>query len=343
MVASTPKIQIAQRAGGITIAQRRPTVTGVLGGLGLEEALLRIPLLLPICGHAQGIAAQRAASAARNQTDPHAIEHTRQLWREQAVAAAWRLAVDWPGCVGRKRALPLFKAVQQADGPETLATQLLQFLPGLISVESMADLSAWLIDSDSTAANVVRRARELESELGFAGAPSLLAGEALKALAQTALAEADFDPLTPAGAGIDVGPLAMRRHPLVERLAACSDYGALTRRLVAQLLDTLVIAGHLLDGQSTYPVSAWNLGPGIGMGRAITARGPVFHRVELDGDGKVAAWRVLAPTDWHFAPGGPLATEAQRLAPNDDQLSLLVLGFDPCSPWSVASEEAAHA
>ncbi len=343
MVVGTPKIQIAQRAEGIAIAQQRPSVTDVLGGLGLEEALLRIPLLLPICGHAQGIAAQRAASAARNDTDPYALEHTRQLWREQAVAAAWRLAIDWPSCVGRKRALPLFKAVQQADGPETLATQLLQLLPGLINIENMADLSAWLTDSDSTAAFVVRRARELESELGFAGAPSLLSGEALRALAQTALAEPSFNPLTPAGAGIDVGPLAMRRHPLVERLAVGNDFGALTRRLVAQLLDTLVIAGHLLDEQSTYPVSAWNLGSGIGMGRAITARGPVFHRVELAGDGKVAAWRVLAPTDWHFAPGGPLLSEARRLVLEDEQLGLLVLGFDPCAPWSIASEEAAHA
>ncbi len=342
MATATPQIEITQRADGVAIAQQRPTVTGILGGLGLEEALLRIPLLLPICGHAQGIAAQRAASAARNEPDPYAVEHTRQLWREQAVAAAWRLAIDWPACVEAERDIALFKAVQQADGPEALATHLLQLLPGLISIENLTDLARWLANSDCTAERVVRRARELESRMATAPVPSLLAGEALQAIAQTALGEPGFDPLAPKAAGIDIGPLAMRRHPLVEQLTASGDYGALSRRLVAQLLDTLVIAGHLLDEQSTYPVSAWPLGKGIGMGRAITARGPVFHRVELDED-KVSAWRVLAPTDWHFAPCGPLEHEARTLAPDEEQLRLLVLGFDPCAPWSIASEEAVHA
>ena len=81
---------------------------------------------------------------------------------------------------------------------------------------------------------------------------------------------------------------------------------------------------------------------GVGLGRAVTDRGPVFHRVALDSEGSVKNWRVLAPTDWHFAPGGPLDIEANRRSLRPEQLKLLVLGFDPCAPWSLR-EEAAHA
>ncbi len=340
---STPQISITSRDGRVAVRQQRPNVTGILGGLSLEEAILRIPLLLPICGHAQGIAAQRAAFAARGKTDPYAREHTSQLWREQGIAAAWRLAIDWPGCLNQQREIALFKAVQNADGPETLATHLLHFLPGLITVEDLEELERWIEDSPSTAASTVRRAMQLDSGLEATGVPDMGEGETLKAMAQTALSRPRFDPLAPDGAGIEVGPMAMHRHPLIGALNTSSRYGALSRRLVAQLLDTLAIAGHLLDEQSTYPSSAWTLSRGVGLGRAVTARGPVFHRVELDENQHVHCWRVLAPTDWHFAPGGALEVEANRQPLDLAQLRLLVLGFDPCAPWRVETEQAAHA
>ena len=342
MSSSAPQISLTRDQGRVVIKQQRPNVTGILGGLSLEEAILRIPLLLPICGHAQGIAAQRAAFAARGEADPYAREHTSQLWREQGIAAGWRLAIDWPGAVDQERDIALFKAVQNADGPESLATQLLHCVPGLISIEQPEDLIRWVSESNCTVARVVRRAMELESDLGVPRVPNLAAGETLQAMAQAALAYPDFNPLKPTGAGIEVGPLAMHRHPMAALLTTSSLYGALSRRLIAQLLDTLVIAGHLLDEQSTYPISGWTLVEGVGLGRAVTARGPVFHRVVLDDNGHVKDWRVLAPTDWHFAPEGALEIEANRQPLTAEQLRLLVLGFDPCAPWSL-QEEAAHA
>lgn len=337
----TPEIRITPGDAGVSIFQRRPTVTGLLTGMSLEEAVIRIPLLLPICGKAQGIAAQRAASAAREQDEPYAEEHTAQLWREQALAAAWRLAIDWPGLVGRGKEIPLLKSAQQAADPESLATELLNFLPGLITVEDLETLLGWLERSDCTAATVIRRARDLEFGVEAPHAPRLASGQELQGMALAAMAHEPFDPLSPLGAGVEVGPLAMCRHPLVEVTGNSELFGALSRRLVAQLLDTLVIAGHLLDERSTYPLSAWPLGDRVGLGRANTARGPVFHRVALDEDDRVRDWRVLAPTDWHFAADGPLVHEAGRLDGDNDMLALLVAGFDPCAPWSI--REANHA
>ena len=91
------------------------------------------------------------------------------------------------------------------------------------------------------------------------------------------------------------------------------------------------------------PRGSWtyrsDVGPGerAGTGCAVTARGPVFHRVDLAGDGSVARWRALAPTDWHFAPRGPLAA---LLGPgySDRDIDLLVAGFDPCVPWELREE-----
>jgi hypothetical protein len=341
MGALTPEILIHQGEAGIDISQQRPTVTGLLAGMSLEEAVIRIPLLLPICGKAQGVAAQRAASAARGEPEPFAEQHTEQLWREQALAAAWRLAIDWPGLVGRQKEIALLKAAQQAADPESLATELLDFLPALITVDDVEQLIRWLEQSDCTAAEVIRRAQGLEFGIDAPHSPRLAAGQELQGLALAAMARDPFDPQHPAGAGVEVGPLAMCRHPLIEQLWNSEVFGALSRRLVALVLDTLVIAGHLLDAQTTYPLSAWTLGGGVGLGRANTARGPVFHRVVLGDDNHVLDWRVLAPTDWHFAANGPLAHEASRLGGDSDRLALLVAGFDPCAPWSIA--EASHA
>ena len=164
--------------------------------------------------------------------------------------------------------------------------------------------------------------------------PSLAAGETLM-LAQAALA-----------APISTHWLQRFRHRSRRTGDASSSHGGLLYQhtvwrtvspLIAQLLDTLVIAGHLLDEQSTYPVSAWPV-QGVGLGRAVTARGP-FHQVAVNARA-VEDWRVLAPTDWHFAPAEPWRSRptADHYA---EQLRLLVLGFDPVLLESAG--EVAHA
>ena len=45
-------------------------------------------------------------------------------------------------------------------------------------------------------------------------------------------------------------------------------------------------------------------------------------------------WRALAPTDWHFAPGGP-AEGALANSPSEAGARLAVASFDPCAPWTL--------
>jgi len=46
------------------------------------------------------------------------------------------------------------------------------------------------------------------------------------------------------------------------------------------------------------------LSEGAGLGWVQTARGLLLHRVACTADGLIGSYRVLAPTEWNFHPGG---------------------------------------
>ena len=73
-----------------------------------------------------------------------------------------------------------------------------------------------------------------------------------------------------------------------------------------------------------------------------TARGRLEHEVELDGEGRVRSYRVVAPTDVNFRSGGPCACalaalRAPSVAAAVSRARQIVLGFDPCVPWQVSA------
>jgi Ni,Fe-hydrogenase I large subunit len=128
----------------------------------------------------------------------------------------------------------------------------------------------------------------------------------------------------------------MARDPLVIRLQEELGATILARRL-AQVLELRVIARALAGGagKTGCMASGWPAGAGVGMGRAVTARGPVYHRVRLAADrDTVADWRVLAPTDWHFSPTGPVARALPAMR-DPAAIRALVGAFDPCAPWAL--------
>ena len=73
-----------------------------------------------------------------------------------------------------------------------------------------------------------------------------------------------------------------------------------------------------------------------------------MHRVACTADGLIGSYRVLAPTEWNFHPGGALVCglEAQ-LAANEAGLrrgvALAVLALDPCVGYEVAVQPTAAA
>jgi hypothetical protein len=317
------------------IEQHRPSVLSSLTGLPVEQALGVIPNLLPICGLAQSLAASRAVEAARGEApdEDRETERERKLWREQALSAAWRLAVDWPDLLDRPRALVWLKALRHSASNTECASVLESALPGLDAVWSVDDLGRWADSEDNHAAGILRAGMDHARTVPEPG--KRLAGAALADTARAALGRNDFNALSPAEGAVEVGPLAMGRDPLVDRHAV--ELAATTAgRLQALVLDTRQIIRSLRDetGAPAEKDQAWQERPGTGTGRATTARGPVFHRVELDEHDRVLQWRAVAPTDWHFAPAGPVARVLGESG-GDKAARLAVAGFDPCAPWTL--------
>jgi len=336
-----PRIDIHLGLEGVDIRQQRPAIARALVGLPVEAALARIPTLLPICGTAQAVAAARAVEAARGEEESREQFSLREnsLWREQALAAAWRLSVDWPDLLGEARRMELLKRVYRAAGDSECCAALGQMIEGLDPIDDIDGLQGWVRDSDNLAARVIRLAQgsgPIDSAEPIP-APSRDSA-ALRAIASEALAWEPFDPLDPAGSPQEVGPLAMGRDPLARELKT-SVGSTVVSRLLGQLLDARVIsgAGKSARDPGHTPAGAWTVPAGGGVGCAVTARGPVFHRVVLTGD-TVADWRVLAPTDWHFSPRGPVASRLTAMAGQTrERVAILVTSYDPCAPWALHS------
>jgi hypothetical protein len=336
---ASPRIRIVQGKDNVAIRQHRPSVLDSLTGLTVDHALALVPKLLPICGTAQTVAASRALEAARGESPSDAREAGREkkLWWEQAMSAGWRLAVDWPDLLGRPRALTWLKVLRHSANAQECASVLASALPGLDSVWSTDDLARWAQVEDNHAAHIIRAGLEHNYTVGRAG--KRLAGKALAEAARESLGAEDFDPLHPTAESIEVGPLAMGRDPLIEGHAG--DLAAtMAGRLQALVLDTRQIIKGLQDkpDATDNKQRAWQESARTGTGQATTARGPVFHQVSLDAQDRVIDWRAVAPTDWHFAPGGP-AARALGANSADRGARLAIAGFDPCAPWTLEKEE----
>jgi hypothetical protein len=79
---------------------------------------------------------------------------------------------------------------------------------------------------------------------------------------------------------------------------------------------------HLADGQAL----AW----------CEMARGLLLHWVQVDAEGLVRDYRVLAPTEWNFHPQGALACTVAALPNNAvSTVRTLAAAYDPCVPCTV--------
>ncbi|NUB16142.1 hydrogenase, partial [Azospirillum brasilense] len=71
---------------------------------------------------------------------------------------------------------------------------------------------------------------------------------------------------------------------------------------------------------------------GAGNGVVETARGRLAHWLRLE-DGRIADYRIAAPTEWNFAADGPLAqglADASADGALAERTALLVGALDPC-------------
>ena len=336
------RITLYAGAAGVRIEQHRPCLAHSLRQLSVERALTLIPRLLPVCGAAQRVAGERAvlAAMARPPEPSQLAAQESELDRERARALGWRLAIDWADLLGQPRRLGWLRDLRSTRDDAVLASLLRAEVPGLATVDSPEALAQWAGDTPCDAARVLQSARSREA--GLICSDSLPASEAaIDAQSRRALEQASFDPLAPVGEALEVGPLARSGHRLLPSVRQAWGAG-IGARFAALVLDIDDLACALAQGAEQRSggqcrVQNWSEAPAVGTGRALTARGPVYHRVQLGGDdGQVVEhWRVLAPTDWHFAPRGPVARALEASA-NPALWPWVINSFDPCAPWQVS-------
>ena len=367
-----------RRVVRVDIASTRPLIAGrLVAGRSAADAAAMLPRLYSICGRAQRAAARSAlAAAAGEAADDACAAHEDAVVLETIQEYLWRLSIDWPRAMGRSPVPAAVAAVRQRIGPTLQAMDRAGggagIDPGLgEALLTLADehvygepVDAWLARTDVagfdgwTAGGATLPAL-LQREL-VASAPLL--GRSATMLMPAATPAAIRDAVLPSLAGdpafaqapswggmtVETGALArMHGEPVVAALAARDGHTVAVRmaaRLV-ELAQLLLRVGRPGQG-ATQPrrVGAFVAAEGEGVAVVETARGLLLHRAVL-ADGRVADYRIVAPTEWNFHPAGPLvqglegdeATDAALLERN---ARLAVEALDPCVACNV---EIAHA
>jgi len=341
------------RVVGVSIVPRRlPPIGTLVAGRPVAEMLKLVPLLFTLCSAAHGVAAQTAVDAARG------VEIAPEVRRQRAAAVLserlveqLRGVVTSLGLIERPsvaaamreliRASATFVSAANAGVPERLcAIDLIERALDQIGITGLdpSDNTAPVrfspsgticLSADDDLEIIVRLARE---GARYASAP-------------------DLNGVVP-----ETGPWAR------SQLAAAASAGTADRtetaaaRLQARL-DEIVRMPRMLCGLATgdddplladAAVTGYCLAEGSGAAAVETARGRLYHHVELDANGRVSRFQCLAPTEWNFHPRGPLARMLGGAAVKLDRggreaVERLIAAFDPCVGHKMTVRELADA
>lgn len=217
--------------------------------------------------------------------------------------------------------------------------------------QDRADFEAWVRAAASPAAVTLRWVNERGlANFGRSAVeplpafdPPLLARRLANDAEYTFCARPDY-----AGAVGETGALARCwAHPLVAALRADHGNGLLVR-LTARLVECSALVAKLREWARA--VSAEHpetldaeTADGSGLGVVECARGRLVHWLAV-AEGRVSAYRILAPTEWNFHPEGPLARGLAGARVGEGAMvrqvvELLVMALDPCVGCELAIKE----
>lgn len=317
---------------------------------------------------AGGIDAGAQETARRLLTDAEALD-----------SHGWQAVVEWPARLGappRPAALrPLRQAVSAVmpalypgkDGlrpgggvlrPDAAALRdALERMNGWLAAEVFVgppprdadELVRWAGRGASDAARLAARLLNPDLAGWGAGGVPLLSERAPDRFAAALAGDPSFAtrPQYEGGPAL-TGPLERQSaHPLV--VSVTERFGdGLARLFAARLADLAELPRRMeaaiADLRPADPATAAGPAPGTGCGVAETARGRLAHWLRLDGDGRIADARMVAPTDWNFAADGPLArglagAEVRGRDDAAERARLLVAMLDPCVACGIEVHE----
>jgi coenzyme F420-reducing hydrogenase alpha subunit len=332
----------------VRIESPRGDVAPIFLGQKPASAAAMAKLLFSLCPASQSLAVEAAGEAAVNHTPDPARSHARALrvLCERLGEMLRASVLDWPRDAPPARedvdALRVSLNVLRAM-PDRDETGL-----ALASVE-LAARNLGLRDFSQGDRLFARqwaevRADEVNWDL-CETKPDFLSEADDDAVAQ-ATTDRNFSraPALP-GRRVETGAVA--------RQAAAGLVNSTSGRLAARFRDmaaTLDAIRAMLAGVAAPSriVVARNIGPGEGFAAVDSARGRLYHRVKLDGGGRIEDYAIVAPTEWNFHPDGPFARrmlgvrigagiEARR------RVERLAFVFDPCIGVGAEIREDVHA
>jgi hypothetical protein len=342
-------------------ASRPQGLTRMFVGRRPEEAPALAGQVFSLCGFAQSVASRLAVLNAADlpmDTDER-IGASASLLAERIFETLRALVLQWPS--------PL---------PVSLAAMAGKHLRDALAASQsiVAEARAGGIGRANLAASVAR----LQAAAAGLGVPedgnTPLPGTACEAIMRDTAGDQMFtgrrpDPLT---AGDDAEVIArLCDEPdyaalpyLSGRVAETGAYARLTAapsgtgsHLVHRLLARIGDIRSSLEQLSTLArtgehdwasLACGGPTPGGGYGAVECARGRLYHQAEIGGDGRLSAYRILAPTEWNFHPAGPFVETllSSRIGTGEAavrSVSRLAVLFDPCVAFEVDVREAAHA
>lgn len=375
------KLHITLDPAAVTITSTRPVrAAKVFVGRDVADTVRLLPVLFNICGTAQSAAAAAAIEQALGLTPDYRVVELRRhlvdtetlrehLWRilldwpkflvvdpdAAAMTQAMRLTIAWrtaltagsaalaPGASGADSDQPA-AALAREDLAALCTERLFGIRPTawLMQVDRLDTLAAWAADTDTVAARLVRQiiaaGQAGYGRCAVSALPDLSATDLDRQLGDDAATTDDFV-ARPVWAALprETSPLTRQQdQPLVRNLA--TDYGnGLLPRLAAQLTEVARLLNDIVPGVSPTPAA---LPAGLGLSQIQAARGLLVHRVHIH-EGRIAAYAILAPTEWNFHPRGVVAAGLQQLLRQHgtDRLAPLVRLFiaavDPCVDYAL--------
>lgn len=339
--------QHEDRIADVAIRSTRPQLARkLMTGRTPEEAADLAGLIFSLCGQAQRAAAKAACRAALGITDETA--GTPSVLMELAREHAWRLLLDWPQEAGQAPDMTSLMALRQANEEtfaDTLAAlvreRLLGEAPSDWLTRDLAGLDAWIRQGGTLPARLFASLGDGPdtgiSHTGFLPELSAWSLETATDLAHRTLDEQAFCTLPDwRGAPAETGAIARTHgHPLVAGWIARRGRG-MGARLLARLVELATLPERFRKG-SLPVIHAWSISKDaeqVGLAGVETSRGLLFHVATLR-DGKVADYRILAPTEWNFHPAGPLAQALIGLRAEKELAKLVAHSLDPCVGFDV--------
>lgn len=329
MTAGRLDIDLTVGAAGVSARLVRvpgPALGRLLAGKPRAAALTLVPAVLNLCAGAH----RQAAAAAVGLPAGDADAACRDIVRDHTIAALR----DWPACFGcgpdgdglRLLAAAASGADRDGDRDRTAAAALRRHLCGGDADPARfepADLARWLARGETATVRLLAEVRRrFRPEWGRAALPAPTLDEAL------ALAAGVPVPAREATCADRV-----RGEPLLGAVEAVEGR-SLFARLLARLLDLVRCLGAAAPPAGDVPPA--------GVGVAEASRGRLHHVARLDGE-RIAAYRVITPSDWNLADGGLLHRMMATL-PADDRLEpaarLAVACADPCVPVALRFSHA---